>query len=32
MLFLGLFFGLIQTFVFTVLSIIYLSGAVAHDH
>lgn len=32
LMFLGLFFGLIQTFVFTVLSIIYLSGAVAHDH
>jgi F-type H+-transporting ATPase subunit a len=28
----GLFFGLIQTFVFTMLSVIYLSGAVAHDH
>lgn len=28
----GLFFGLIQAFVFTMLSVIYLSGAVAHDH
>jgi F-type H+-transporting ATPase subunit a len=28
----GLFFGLIQTFVFTMLSVIYLSGAVAHEH
>lgn len=32
LMFLGLFFGLIQTFVFTMLSVIYLSGAVAHDH
>ena len=29
---LGLFFGLIQAFVFTMLATIYLSGAVAHDH
>jgi len=28
----GLFFGLIQAFVFTMLATIYLSGAVAHDH
>ena len=28
----GLFFGLIQTFVFIMLATIYLSGAVAHDH
>lgn len=32
MMFLGLFFGLIQTFVFIMLSAIYLSGAVAHEH
>lgn len=32
MMFLGLFFGLIQTFVFTMLATIYLSGAVSHDH
>lgn len=32
MMFLGLFFGLIQTFVFTMLATIYLSGAVAHEH
>jgi F-type H+-transporting ATPase subunit a len=32
MMFLGLFFGLIQTFVFTMLSTIYLSGAVSHEH
>ncbi len=32
LMFMGLFFGLIQTFVFTMLSVIYLSGAVAHDH
>lgn len=28
----GLFFGLIQAFVFTMLATIYLSGAVAHQH
>lgn len=28
----GLFFGLIQAFVFTMLTVIYLSGAVAHEH
>ena len=28
----GLFFGLIQTFVFIMLATIYVSGAVAHDH
>jgi F-type H+-transporting ATPase subunit a len=28
----GLFFGLIQAFVFTMLTTIYLSGAVAHEH
>jgi F-type H+-transporting ATPase subunit a len=28
----GIFFGLIQTFVFTMLTVIYLSGAVAHEH
>jgi F-type H+-transporting ATPase subunit a len=28
----GLFFGLIQTFVFVMLATIYLSGAVSHDH
>src|SRR5664279_582512 len=32
MMFLGLFFGLIQTFVFTMLTTIYLSGAVSHEH
>jgi uncharacterized membrane protein len=32
LMFMGLFFGLIQTFVFTMLSVIYLSGAVATDH
>lgn len=32
MMFLGLFFGLIQTFVFVMLAVIYLSGAVSHDH
>jgi F-type H+-transporting ATPase subunit a len=30
--FLGLFFGLIQTFVFILLASIYISGAVAHEH
>jgi len=29
---LGLFFGLIQTFVFIILATIYVSGAVAHEH
>ena len=28
----GLFFGLIQTFVFTMLTTIYLSWAVSHEH
>lgn len=28
----GLFFGLIQTFVFIMLATIYISGAVAHEH
>ena len=28
----GLFFGLIQTFVFIMLTTIYISGAVAHEH
>ena len=28
----GLFFGLIQAFVFVMLSVIYISGAVAHEH
>lgn len=32
MMVLGLFFGLVQTFVFALLTIIYLSGAVSHDH
>lgn len=32
MMFLGLFFGLIQTFVFVMLTVIYISGAVAHEH
>jgi len=32
MMFLGLFFGLIQTFVFIMLATIYLSGAVSHEH
>ena len=32
MMFLGLFFGLIQTFVFTMLTTIYHSGAVSHEH
>ncbi|MCL1893463.1 MAG: F0F1 ATP synthase subunit A [Holophagaceae bacterium] len=30
--FLGIFFGLIQTFVFIMLTSIYISGAVAHEH
>jgi len=30
--FMGLFFGLIQTFVFIMLATIYVSGAVAHEH
>ena len=32
MMFFGLFFGVLQAFVFIVLSTIYLSGAVAHEH
>jgi F-type H+-transporting ATPase subunit a len=32
LMFLGFFFGLIQTFVFVMLATIYLSGAVAHEH
>jgi F-type H+-transporting ATPase subunit a len=32
MMLMGLFFGLIQTFVFLMLSVIYISGAVAHEH
>lgn len=32
LMFMGLFFGLIQAFVFTMLATVYLSGAVAHDH
>ncbi len=32
LMFMGLFFGLIQTFVFIMLSTIYVSGAVAHEH
>ena len=32
MMILGLFFGLIQTFVFIMLAVIYVSGAVAHEH
>ncbi|MCE1228298.1 MAG: F0F1 ATP synthase subunit A, partial [Firmicutes bacterium] len=32
LMFMGLFFGLIQTFVFIMLTTIYISGAVAHDH
>ncbi|HWQ10175.1 MAG TPA: F0F1 ATP synthase subunit A, partial [Holophaga sp.] len=32
MMLMGLFFGLIQTFVFVMLTVIYLSGAVAHEH
>ena len=32
MMVLGLFFGLVQTFVFALLTIVYLSGAVSHDH
>ena len=32
MMFMGLFFGLIQTFVFLMLTVIYISGAVAHEH
>jgi len=28
----GLFFGMIQAFVFIMLATIYVSGAVAHDH
>jgi F-type H+-transporting ATPase subunit a len=32
MMFLGIFFGLIQTFVFIMLTSIYISGAVSHEH
>jgi F-type H+-transporting ATPase subunit a len=32
MMLMGLFFGLIQTFVFIMLATIYVSGAVAHEH
>lgn len=32
MMLMGLFFGLIQTFVFVMLTVIYISGAVAHEH
>jgi F-type H+-transporting ATPase subunit a len=32
MMVMGLFFGLIQTFVFLMLTVIYISGAVAHEH
>jgi len=32
MMFLGIFFGLIQTFVFIMLTTIYISGAVSHEH
>jgi len=32
MMFLGIFFGFIQVFVFLMLSVIYISGAVAHEH
>ena len=32
LMFMGLFFGLIQTFVFIMLATIYISGAVAHEH
>lgn len=32
LMFMGLFFGLIQTFVFIMLATIYVSGAVAHEH
>jgi F-type H+-transporting ATPase subunit a len=28
----GLFFGMIQAFVFIMLATIYVSGAVSHDH
>lgn len=32
LMFMSLFFGMIQAFVFTMLAVIYTSGAVAHDH
>jgi F-type H+-transporting ATPase subunit a len=32
MMFLGIFFGMIQAFVFIMLATIYISGAVAHEH
>ncbi len=32
MMVMGLFFGLIQAFVFVMLTVIYISGAVAHEH
>ena len=32
LMFLGIFFGMIQTFVFVMLTTIYISGAVAHEH
>ncbi len=32
MMLMGLFFGLIQTFVFVMLTVIYISSAVAHEH
>jgi F-type H+-transporting ATPase subunit a len=32
MMLMGLFFGLIQAFVFVMLTVIYISGAVAHEH
>ena len=32
MMLMGLFFGLIQTFVFVILTVIYISGAVGHEH
>nr|WP_320133147.1 F0F1 ATP synthase subunit A [uncultured Holophaga sp.] len=32
MMFLGVFFGLVQTFVFVILTAVYIGGAVAHEH
>jgi F-type H+-transporting ATPase subunit a len=32
MMFLGIFFGMIQAFVFIMLTSIYISGAVSHEH
>ncbi len=32
LMFLGIFFGMIQAFVFIMLATIYISGAVAHEH